>query len=163
MRCTMCENTKPLKAVTKTVKYEASGLDNIVIRGVKVYGCDNCGEEYIQYGNLDEIDKAIAESLLGKEEALTGKEIRFLRTWKGYSGKDFADYLNVSPEHLYRVEGSSAVTNEKFDRLVRLAIMSLATDRNYDLRDMFLGRKEYNRFKRIELKPSGRRYRIQYA
>jgi len=78
---------------------------NIVIKGVRVYHCGNCGEEYIQYGNIDKIDQAIAKALLGKENTLTGKEIRFLRTWKGYSGKGhvlsmakLADRLMKTPE-----------------------------------------------------------------
>lgn len=163
MRCTMCENTKTLKAETKSMKYDASGLDNIVIRDVKVYHCDNCGEEYIQYGNMDEIDKAIAESLLGKSKALTGKEIRFLRTWKGYSGREFAEILKSSSAHLYRIEAKNEPVNEKFDRLVRLAIMWLTTDRDYDYRDMMLGKKKFKAFKRIELRPSKGHYKVQYA
>jgi hypothetical protein len=53
--------------------------------------------------------------------------------------------------------------NDKFDRLVRLAIMSLATERNYEITDMLEGKTEPVKFKRIELKPSGGHYRVQYA
>jgi YgiT-type zinc finger domain-containing protein len=159
----MCDNKKTLKSETRNLKYEASGLENVVIRGVKVYHCDKCGERYIQYGNLDEIDAAVADALLRKEKPLTGKEIRFLRTWKGYSGQRFAKLLNSSPAHLYRIEASNGAANDKFDRLVRLAIMSMTTDRNYEIHDMLEGKKELVKFKRIELKPHGRQYSVQFG
>ena len=91
------------------------------------------------------------------------KEIRFLRTWKGYSGQQFAKLLNSSPEHLYRIEAENSSVNDKFDRLVRLAIMSLATERNYEIRDMLEGKTKAVRFSRIELKPTGGHYKVQYA
>jgi putative zinc finger/helix-turn-helix YgiT family protein len=163
MRCTECENKKKLEPKIQTVKYDASGLDNIVISGAKVYHCDNCGERYLQYGNLEEIDAAIADALLKKEGSLTGKEIRFLRTWKGYSGQQFAKLLNSSAAHLYRIEAENGSANDKFDRLVRLAIMSLATERNYEIRDMLEGKKKPARFSRIELKPTGGHYKVQYT
>lgn len=163
MRCTVCENKKKLEPVVQTVQYDASGLDNIVIRDTKVYQCDNCGERYVQYGNIDEIDKAVAEVLLKKEKPLTGKEIRFLRTWKGYSGQQFAKLINSSAAHLYRIEADDSSVNDKFDRLVRLAIMSLATERNYAITDILEGKSEAIKFKRIELKPAGGHYRVQYA
>ena len=163
MRCTVCESNKELKPKIQNLKYEVSGLDNVVIFGVKVYHCDNCGERYLQYGNLDEIDAAIADALLKKEQPLTGKEIRFLRTWKGYSGQQFSKLLNSSAAHLYRVEAEDSSANDKFDRLVRLAIMSLATERNYEIRDMLEGKTEPVKFSRMELKSKGGHYSVQYA
>lgn len=163
MRCTMCESKKKLEPKVQNLKYQASGLDNIVIHGVKVYHCDNCGEQYIQYGNHDEIDAAVAEALLKKQKGLTGKEIRFLRTWKGYSGQRFAKLLNSSPAHLYRIEAKNSSVNEKFDRLVRLAIMSLATDRNYELHDMLEGKKDLVKYSRIEIQPKGSHYSVRFA
>ncbi|MBK8204743.1 MAG: YgiT-type zinc finger protein [Bdellovibrionales bacterium] len=163
MRCIECESTKKLKPKIKSMKYEVSGLENIVIRGVKVYECDNCGESYVQYGNIEEIDATIAQALLSKEGPMTGKEIRFLRTWKGYSGKNFATLISHSPEHLYREESKSVPVNKKLDRLVRLAIMSLATDRNYELRDRLEGKKAMVKFRRLALSPKGSHYIVKYA
>lgn len=164
MKCSMCDSKKKLEFQVKNVKYESSGLDNVVIHKAKVYHCDNCGEEYIQYGNLDAIDSAIVEALLKKDDSLTGKEIRFLRTYKGYSGQAFAKRLDVSPEHLYRMEAKNKPVSEKFDRLVRLAYLSLPTDYNYDdIQDMLEGKKEMITFKRINLFPKGDHYSIQFA
>ncbi len=163
MRCTVCESKKKLEPKTQNIKYDASGLDNIMICGAKVYHCDNCGERYLQYGNLEEIDTVIADVLLKKDKPLTGKEIRFLRTWKGYSGQCFAKLLNASAAHLYRIEANDSCVNDKFDRLVRLAIMSLTTDRNYAVRDILEGKTKPVKYSRIELTPKGRRYSVQYA
>jgi YgiT-type zinc finger domain-containing protein len=164
MRCTSCNSKRILKPETKTLKYEASGLDNVIIRGAKVYHCDNCGENYVQYGNLEEIDAAIADILLKKKAPLTGKEIRFLRTWKGYSGVRFASFISQSSAHLYRIEASNKPVNSKFDRLVRLAILTMDVDRNYEeIHEMLEGKKEMVSFRRIELKPHGSQYSVQYA
>lgn len=163
MRCTMCESKKKLEPKIQTVKYDVSGLDNIVIEGVKVYHCDNCGERYLQYGNVEEIDAIIGDALLKKEEPLTGKEIRFLRTWKGYSGQRFAKLINSSAAHLYRIEADDSPANDKFDRLVRLAIMTLVTDRDYEIHDMLEGKTELVKYNRIELKAKGGHYKVQYA
>ncbi len=164
MRCSMCENKKNLEVEIKNLKYESSGLDNVLIHKVKVYHCGVCGEDYIQYGNIDAIDAAIAEALLKKDKPLTGKEIRFLRTYKGYSGQRFANLINSSAAHLYRAEAQEKPVNSKFDRLVRLAILSLPTDRNYeDVHEMLEGKKEMVTFKRIELFPKGNHYSVQYA
>lgn len=163
MRCTMCESKKNLKPKIENLKYEVSGLDNILVHGVKVYHCDNCGERYLQYGNHEEIDAAIAEALLKKQKALTGKEIRLLRRWKGYSGQRFARLLNTSAAHLYRIEAKNSSANDKFDRLVRLAIISLVKDRNYELHDMFEGKKDFIKYKRIEIQSKGGQYSLRYA
>ncbi len=163
MRCTRCESKRKLEPKIQNLKYQASGLDNIVIHGVKAYHCDNCGEQYIQYGNHDEIDAVIAEALLKKQKILTGKEIRFLRTWKGYSGQRFAKLLSSSAAHLYRIEAKNSSVNKKFDRLVRLAIMSLATDRNDELHDMLEGKKELVKYNRIEIQSKGGHYSLRYA
>ena len=48
MRCTKCENKKKLEPRIQNLKYDVSGLDNVMIHGVKVYHCKNCGERYIQ-------------------------------------------------------------------------------------------------------------------
>jgi len=45
MKCTMCENEKPLKKERITVKYKDCGLDNVTLIGVTYYKCHQCGEE----------------------------------------------------------------------------------------------------------------------
>lgn len=53
---------------------------------------------------------------------------------------------------MYREESKSVPVNKKLDRLVRLAIiMSLATDRNYELRDRLEGKKAMVKFRRLAL------------
>lgn len=150
MRCSECENPKKLSVTTKRVKYEVSGLKNVTILKAKVFQCDNCGERYTQYGNIEKINNSLAKALLKKGSPLTGKEVRFLRTWKGYSGRRFSDFLRCTYEHLYRIEAQEDSVNPKFDRLVRLAILSLEVDRNYEITKLFES-KTKKKYGRIEI------------
>ena len=59
MKCSMCENNKALKKSFVTVKYKASGLDNVTLTQVEHYKCEQCGEEYFKYGDLEKLLKGL--------------------------------------------------------------------------------------------------------
>lgn len=152
MKCSFCDNKNKLRVETRNVKYDESGLSNITIENVKVYICDQCGEEYFEYGDLEKINQAIAETLLKKEDPLTGKELRFLRTLKGYNGKKFATFLNIKSETLYRAEAEESGINEKLDRAVRLAFLAIPDDNDYsDVVKFLFHENKGLKFKRIEI------------
>ena len=67
------------------------------------------------------LHRSIAEMLVRKARALTGREIRFLRKNAGLPAKKFATLLQVSPEHLSRVEnGHYKSLGRSTDQLVRV-------------------------------------------
>ncbi len=150
MKCSVCDSKKALKSEKRNIKYSLSGLDNITIEGATVHTCDNCGEEYTQYGDLEKINQVIAKTLLKKDESLTGKEIRFLRTHKGYSAKKFSAIIRIEPETLYRAEGKESPVNEKLDLKVRLAIAAIRNDDDYsDVIDVLAHESEALSYDRI--------------
>lgn len=138
MKCAMCENKKTLKKVSVTKSYKESGLDNITLIGVTVYKCDQCGEEYFNYGNMDQLHRLIAKVLLEKKGLLTGGEIRFLRKHIGYSGAMFAKLIGYEHETISRIETGASPVQPSFDRLVRFSVSSKISDRSYDLHDQIL-------------------------
>ena len=157
MRCSSCQSKRDLKKLSINYKYKACGLDNVVLLGVSVMRCEDCGEEYYNFGDIEKLHKKIAEILLTKSDLLTGKEIRFLRKNLGYSGAMFAHLIGYSHESLSRIENRAQKLTESFDRLVRFAVADkLPKNRNHDLHNLILNNSGQKLLK-IELirTPSG--------
>ena len=138
MICSMCENKKPLKKTRITHKYKESGLHHVVLIGVEHYRCNDCGEEYFGYSNLEKLNQAITGILIQKKGFLTGQEVRFLRKHMGYSGTLFAKLIGYDHDTVTKIERGAQPVTRAFDRLVRFAIASKVPDRNYDLHDQLL-------------------------
>ena len=154
MKCVNCENQKELKKETRAkVKYKEGGLPNVTLAGVDVYRCDECGEEYFDYGNLDVLHQQIGEMLLSKKGLLNGKEVRFLRSQLGYSGRMFAKLIGYEPETLCRIENGTSPVIKGFDRLVRFAWATFKLpNRDYDLHDTLLDESKQTPARSIELR-----------
>lgn len=154
MNCTMCENKKNLKKSNTTFKYKACGLDNVTLIGVVSYRCNECGEEYVSFGNLENLHNTIASVLLKKRDLLTGKEVRFLRKHLGYSGAMFSRLIGYGHEAISRIETGANPVTESFDRLVRFTVAAKLPDREYDLHDQLLNNSG-TKMNRIELTSIG--------
>ncbi len=72
---------------------------------------------------------------------MSGKELKFLRKYLGYSGAVFSRPIGHEAEHLSRLEHGKASIQEVFDRLVRLLVGQRIPERDYDLQDLFLDNK----------------------
>ena len=134
----MCDNKKHLKRTKVTHKYKECGLDNVTLLGLEHFRCDQCGEEYFGYGNMEKLHEAIAHVLLRKKDLLIGTEVRFLRKHLGYSGTMFAKLIGYDDATLSRLENGAQSVTRTFDHLVRFSIASKLPDRNYDLHDLIL-------------------------
>ena len=141
MKCSMCDNTKPLKSSSTTHRYKECGLDNVILHGVKESRCEECGEVYYGFGDVEKLHKLIAHCLINKADLLTGKEIRYLRKFLGYAGSVFAKLVGYEPEHLSRIEGGKTGVQPTFDHLVRELVAKRLPDRDYDLHNLFLDGK----------------------
>ena len=139
MKCSMCDNKKSLKKkkISKYL-YKDCGLNNVILHNLQTARCDQCGEVYFHFGNPDELHRLIAHALIKKGDLLTGKELRFLRKYLGYSSMVFSKLVGYKVEHLSRLENGKALVQEVFDRLVRLLILERAPDQDYHLQDLFL-------------------------
>jgi DNA-binding transcriptional regulator YiaG len=84
---------------------------------------------------MDQLNRALAYLLVRSEDRLTGAEIRFLRTWLGWSGKAFADKLGVTPETVSRWEHGTKEMNRSNERLLRLYVAEGQQDHDYSVRD----------------------------
>ncbi len=119
MLCPACGNK--LKKNIKDYRYIESGLDNIILKGINVYECPECGESMAGIRNVEGLHKAIAMSLIKKSGLLNGREVRFLRKEMGLNAKRFAALLGVDPVSVSRWENQKTdigITNDKLIRML---------------------------------------------
>jgi putative transcriptional regulator len=155
---------KQIKAtIDSPYRYDLTGLKNVFLAGIAVYGCAKCRTEVPIIRRAGELHRVIARLLLNKPALLTGDEIRFLRKNAGISAKDFAAQLQTSAEHLSRVEnGHYPSLGPTADKFARLLIMA-ASDKQ-DIRALLLRAKALLIAKRrkrrpIRLKLEGHRWK----
>ncbi|MCM2282530.1 MAG: YgiT-type zinc finger protein [Bdellovibrionaceae bacterium] len=142
MKCAMCDNPKKLKKTRISKWYKESGLDNIYLKGVIEYRCDKCGETYHSYGDMDQLHRLIASTLICKKGRLTGAEVRFLRKALAYNSTMFAKLIGIKTETLSRLENApkTELKNEALDHSIRFLVASRKAmpDRNYDIHDQLI-------------------------
>lgn len=145
MQCDICgEGMESRKATSEDAyHYDLSGLNNVFLVGIVVYTCQHCGVEIPEIPRVEKLNQTIAEALANKSTLLTGPEIRFLRNRAGFSAKKFAALLNVTPEHLSRIENSdSQGIGGTADKLARVATVDGEQVREFlsRLSEMHLGK-----------------------
>jgi putative zinc finger/helix-turn-helix YgiT family protein len=90
-----------------------------------VHRCASCGASYHEFSRVEELSREVAQAIARQEERLLPTQIRFLRKYLGYSGKDFAEFLAVAPETVSRWESTQRsmqmqLSTEKLIRLMAL-------------------------------------------
>lgn len=135
-RCLQCG--AEMKTARENYRYDASGLDGITLQNVTVHRCPNCGEYEVAIPAIEKLHRALAEAVATKAERLTPKDIRFLRTFLGYSSADFARRLGVSPSTVSRWEREREPLRMKptVERLVRVMALAGEAVKSYQLEEM---------------------------
>ncbi len=154
MYCVNCDNKKPLKQKRINYKYTDCGLENVTLHGVEYTRCDKCGEDYVGYGDLEQLHAQIAAELIQKKGLLDGKEVRFLRSHMGYSGATYARLVGMTSEHQSRIENGRTKATQAYDLLLRALVQNKTPDRHYDLHDLITN-DSGKELKRIDLKLNG--------
>jgi DNA-binding transcriptional regulator YiaG len=101
--------------------YTESGLDNVYLYNISVIQ-DVEGEQTICIPHVNELHKVIAKALLQKRGELTGKEIRFLRTYVLFSQAELASLIGKDGQTIGRWERGECPIDKSMDMLVRIAI-----------------------------------------
>jgi DNA-binding transcriptional regulator YiaG len=65
------------------------------------------------------LNEVLAKAIAKKPHRLTPGEIRFLRKYLGWSGKDFAQFMGVTPETVSRWENGAGRIGETAERFLR--------------------------------------------
>lgn len=125
--CVECGAKQTL--IRKTTGYPESGLDNVQLINVPVWFCENEHEE-VQIPAQRELHELLAHMILRKSAPLTGAEVRFLRKRLGWSSKEFAKRIGISPVHVSRIENRGRPIIRPLNLLLRLVFASALAARD---------------------------------
>lgn len=121
---------------TQEVRRYGRGVD-VTLVNVPVRRCPACGEEFLVIPAVEELHRLIAHDLARSSGRLRPGEVRFLRTYLGYSSADFARVVGVSPETVSRWESKRAPQQmgPPAERLLRLMALQDKPIASYGLED----------------------------
>jgi putative zinc finger/helix-turn-helix YgiT family protein len=138
--CPVCGEGR-LETRQEVRKY-GRGID-VTLVNVPVRRCPACGEEFLVIPAVEELHRLIAHDLARSTSRLGPGEIRFLRTYLGYSSTDFARLMGVTPETVSRWESRRAPQQmaTPAERLLRLMALQEKPIESYGLEKAGAGKE----------------------
>lgn len=122
MKCPVCE--KPIKEHLGTHHYLESGLDNVFLERVPIRDCSDCGYSEVGVPAIMALHEIICKHLVTTPGALTGKEVRFIRTNMGIAAIAFAKAMGVHKVSVSRWENGKSPINKSSAHLLKLMVYS---------------------------------------
>lgn len=110
-------------------QYTECGLDSVYLNNVLVFHCPRCNAlEVPDIPAVGALHSVIAIKLLCKKTLLSGKEMRFLRKFMGYSVNEFVEIMGAANKSVVS-RWETRTHGKEVDRIVRLLVMvKLVTD-----------------------------------
>lgn len=118
-KCLQCE--APM--VTKPENVEYGSLPETMLMGVPVSRCSQCDEYEVSIPAIDELDRVLADEVLGKSGRLNGGEIRFLRSFLDLSGVELSRIIGSDPATISRWESDKQAIGHHTDLLLRAMVL----------------------------------------
>ena len=134
MRCGCGEQTTVIRGDYLFVE---SGLSNVTLHGVELLKCDECGSLTPVLSEINKLMQVIAEALVLKPSQLTGKEVRYLRKYIGFTGEQFGKKLGLTKEHVSRMENEKYPVGTQTDRLIRYVAISASSNLESQMERLF--------------------------
>lgn len=119
MKCLQCGS----RMITKKENVPFDSLPDTTLLDVPVSRCSGCEEYEIGIEAMDDLLAVLAREVIRKTERLSGAEIRFLRSFLGYSGADFAKLIHSDPATVSRWETDKQVIGHHTDLLLRALVV----------------------------------------
>ena len=113
--------------------YDESGLSHVVLVGIEVRRCATCATCEPVICNIEGAHRALARAVVQKPARLSGEEVRFLRTYLGFPGTDFARVMGVAKACVSRWEHDKESMGAGADRALRLLVMTQKPVSDYSL------------------------------
>lgn len=157
MKCPECGGA--ITESTGSHPYIGSELPHVVLQGVKIHKCAECGHSSVIIKKLAELHRVLARSIAKSPHKLDAGEICFLRKHLGWSGRNFARHFGVSPETVSRWENGKKAMGPTAERLLRMLALTYDPVDEYPLPDKFETRPRH-----LEVQASlHRKWRIAFA
>jgi putative zinc finger/helix-turn-helix YgiT family protein len=118
-KCLQCEASMTSKL--ETVEYDS--LPGTMLMGVPVNRCTRCDEYEVGIPAIDELDRVLADEVIGKNGRLNGGEIRFLRSFLELSGVELAKIIGSDPATISRWETDKQAIGHHTDLLLRAMVL----------------------------------------
>lgn len=112
----------------RNYRYTESGISNLILQGIEVADCPNCGNSDVIIPRMAKIHRAIAQALANSPVRLTGEQLRFLRKHLGLSGDQLGRYLHTDKTKISKWERGEDRVGPGIDRLVRLLAAALDSE-----------------------------------
>lgn len=140
IKCLECGT--PMESSIGPFRY-GRGIE-VLLQGIETRRCPECGEEEVVIPKIEELHRVISHAIARRPGQLKPREIRFLRTYLGYSSVDFANLLGVTPETVSRWERADKPQQmaKPAERLLRMLARFAEPSRTYDLEAILLSDSE---------------------
>ena len=120
-RCMRCGGQKA--KTTRENEPMDEAMPGIILLGVEVTKCLQCGNREVAIPHLDALLKLIAETIVKKPGRLTGDEVRAVRSYLELSGTEFAELMDATPATVSRWENNKTPVGRTADLLLRAIVM----------------------------------------
>lgn len=121
MECMICGSSK-VSRKPGGYHYRESGLKNVILYGITVQRCHECGETTVSVPRLAQLHRTLALHIITQENRLSPDQIVFLRKILEWNGADLARHMHVAPATVSRWEQGKREMSEPIDLLLRLAV-----------------------------------------
>ncbi len=125
MRCTKCKNGLVERSVKPEHVEDLGGLVVKVLNAVVVQRCSTCSDEMTGIPDMQGLARAAAMARALNPARLSGKEVRFIRRALDMTQKEFAEAMDLSPEHVSRWENDHRGVGGASEKLVRHNVCAL--------------------------------------
>lgn len=99
--------------------YTECGLDTVWIGGIQML-TDDDGDEVLTIHNINGLHRVIAEGIIGRDGAMDGKELRFLRTEMGLTQAELGKILQKEALTVGRWERGETPLDPNAETIIRL-------------------------------------------
>jgi len=123
MECSNCGHEA--KVERGSYQFAESGLSNVVLQGIELVRCDECGNEDPIIPRVNDLMRALALAVIGQPYRLRGEDVRFLRKYLKMTGVELSQLLHVDKTTLSKWETNDDKIGEQSDRLIRAVALAL--------------------------------------
>ncbi|MCU1279115.1 MAG: hypothetical protein JWM53_2661 [bacterium] len=153
MKCRECR-TSELTTTRENHRYDESGLPNVVLVGVDVRRCSNCGFQSAVVPHIEDLHRGLAQLVAKQAAKLSNVEIRFLRKYLGYNRPMFAKVMGVDEGTVSHWETGRPM-GAIADRLLRILVMRETPIEEYPNDALADVAQEGAKTPRLRMRPQG--------
>jgi len=122
MECSVCGT--PIEVRVGDYEFSESGLPGVVLSGIEMLTCPNCGNTDPVIPRLAVLMRSIATAVARKEYKLTGAEVRFLRKHLKMTAEKLGTLLGVDKTTVSKWENDADPVGDQSERLLRTLVLA---------------------------------------